>query len=763
MNFQIRTFRKRSAVIVALALTVFLALPTLSTQAADEPLLVARAELKNIYTKRFDLQDLFDPVSWLPVQSKKTAGILDLEDWASQYGYREHTELSWYGTAEAKNALTISRRGSADSSPRALQLISGKLIPSQISGSAFDFSKVSSQAIFVIDAESRQPLLELNADSPQADAVAAKLTAATTVLDLGANLTGTVLMSSVDEVGGVRLPVPVGSRVTVTDLLFAMLTDSANNATVASSRAIGRDADGLTLAMNNTVQQWGLSTTKYVDPTGVKSGNISTVREAAAILIEAMNQVAIRRALTTSSYIVPGLSAKIINPNELLTDPNNGLYVYGGKLGYLNSSGWHMVINLMDLKHRHPLIIAVSGASSKEAMFSDIQTIANWIWNTHEWRVGTVVSDTQNELSKEINQPLVQSSDVALAAARQNLKTIYAKRGDLQSLFTADSWLARRSKRTTGLQNLEDWAQRYGSFEHDELWWYGTTEARLVLSGEVVESNTNSSPRSLVERDLVLAPTKITGTSFDFSQVTASSVFVLDAPTRRVLLAEKADRLHPIASITKLMTGIIALESNRLFDSRQTIESVDEIGGARLRVPVGAEMTYRDLMYSMLVGSANNAAHTIARVSASSVENFVAQMNSQAQLFGLAKTVFVDPSGLDVLNVSTAREIAALAIEAWDHYELRKICSTAEYEFRSTDGVHTLKSTNDLLVDSTNGLIVLGGKTGYLNESRWNLVVKMMDRRQKPILVVVLGSDNKTQLFRDTRLVANWVWNNYQW
>jgi D-alanyl-D-alanine endopeptidase (penicillin-binding protein 7) len=356
--------------------------------------------------------------------------------------------------------------------------------------------------------------------------------------------------------------------------------------------------------------------------------------------------------------------------------------------------------------------------------------------------------------------PSIQS-DSALVAARLNLKKIYTKRGDLQALFAADSWLVRSLERTAGLKNLEDWAQRYGSDEHDELWWYGTTEARRVLNGaSAIEI---SDPRSLAERDLARAPIKITTNTFRANSVTTESIFVLDDTTRRVLLAENADRLHPVASITKLMTAIVALASGQSLESQQTIESIDEVGGARLRVPAKTRMTYRDLMYSMLVGSANNAAHAIARTSAVSVENFIVKMNSQARIFGLSNTVFVDPSGLNVRNVSTAREIAALALEAWDYYELRRMCSTAEYEFMATDGLHTIKNTNDLLTDNTNSLIVLSGKTGYLNEAKWNLVVKMMNRQQKPIVVVVFGAENKTQLFREARLAADWVWENYQW
>jgi D-alanyl-D-alanine endopeptidase (penicillin-binding protein 7) len=246
--------------------------------------------------------------------------------------------------------------------------------------------------------------------------------------------------------------------------------------------------------------------------------------------------------------------------------------------------------------------------------------------------------------------------------------------------------------------------------------------------------------------------------------VTADSVFVIDVPTRKVLASVNADRLHPTASIAKLMTGAVAVDGGTSFASRVALLRQDEIGGARLRVPVGATMTFEDLMYSMLVGSANNAAHAIARISGGgNVSAFVDSMNAKAGEFGLTNTRFTDPSGLDVSNVSTAREIAALALEAMGRYEVRKMCSTAEYSFEASTGEHTVKNTNNILTDPDNGLYVLGGKTGYLNESKWNLVVQLHDARWKPVLVVVLGSDTKTQLFADAEVAARWAWDNYRW
>ncbi len=287
------------------------------------------------------------------------------------------------------------------------------------------------------------------------------------------------------------------------------------------------------------------------------------------------------------------------------------------------------------------------------------------------------------------------------------------------------------------------------------------------MAGEIVEEPSKqvvaSSPRALVVRSTSSIPVNATGADFPMTSVTSEAVFVVDVPSRRVILAENADKFRVMASLTKLMTGMVVLEDGPSMSTIVQITNADEIGGARLRVPVGTSLPMRDLIYSTLVGSANNTAHAMARATSDNMNEFVEKMNAKAGVLGLKNTTFADPSGLDVENVSTAREIAALALEAWDIYDLRKICSTAKYNLTAAGVDHTVKNTNALLTDETNGLVVFGGKTGYLHESMWNLSVKLMDERQKPILVVVLGSDTKNQLFRDARTVADWVWDNYRW
>ncbi len=339
----------------------------------------------------------------------------------------------------------------------------------------------------------------------------------------------------------------------------------------------------------------------------------------------------------------------------------------------------------------------------------------------------------------------------------QRLEAVYFARRDLQQCFRPDDWTALPSDRTKGLADLEDWARQYGYKEYPEqLAAYGPSRVSAAPDAPV--------PAALRARPAALEPVLKAGSRFDFSRLTAKAVYVVDVASRQVLLARNSRELRSMASITKLMTAAVALDAKLPFDRVATLTQADEVGGARLRIPVGSRLTQADLFYAMLVGSANNAAQAIARSSGGSVPDFVAAMNGKAAEFGLSSTKFVDPTGLDPRNVSTAREVAALGLEAFEKYrEIRRSASTAAYDLKLAGQIHRLTNTNDLLTDDNNGLVVTGGKTGYLEESEWNLVVRIQDYRRKPVLVVILGADSKAHLFREAETAAKWVWSNYRW
>lgn len=246
-----------------------------------------------------------------------------------------------------------------------------------------------------------------------------------------------------------------------------------------------------------------------------------------------------------------------------------------------------------------------------------------------------------------------------------------------------------------------------------------------------------------------------------------SAALVMDARTKKVLYAYQADLAWPAASLTKLMGALVFLDYRPSWNTIVSIKKQDEVGGGRLRVNSGATMSVRDMLYSSITASANNAATALARITLGRTA-FVRAMNRKAAKLGLAETHFVDPSGISPKNVTTARDMAKLALAAFSVDAIRRPATTASYRFkiRNTGEVKTLKSTNDLLIaEAYDDVFVTGGKTGFLYESAYNLAVRLkpLDPAKKlpNLLVVVFGSQTRESSFESARSLATWAWNGY--
>jgi D-alanyl-D-alanine carboxypeptidase len=135
--------------------------------------------------------------------------------------------------------------------------------------------------------------------------------------------------------------------------------------------------------------------------------------------------------------------------------------------------------------------------------------------------------------------------------------------------------------------------------------------------------------------------------AFDQSKIKAKAAVVMDAQTGQLLYRYHDDWQWPLASVTKLMTSMVYTEQQPNWDATVAMSPADEVGGGRLRVAVGTELSKRDLLYCAIVGSANNTATAMMRTSGLPADQFISRMNQKAQEMGLTKTVFHDPSGMD--------------------------------------------------------------------------------------------------------------------
>lgn len=248
-----------------------------------------------------------------------------------------------------------------------------------------------------------------------------------------------------------------------------------------------------------------------------------------------------------------------------------------------------------------------------------------------------------------------------------------------------------------------------------------------------------------------------------------ASAVVMVPKTHQILFSFKPDHARVAASLTKLSNALafVALQPN--WNRLVSMARADEVGGGRLRVAPGARLSIQDAFFSTITASANNTANALARISGLSRKTYIARMNAEAKRAGATHSVFVEPSGMDARNLTTARDMALIAETAFRQPMIQRAASTAKYHFtiRNTGADKTITNTNYLLTQDPNAWVV-GGKTGYLEESQYNLAVQLraMDNSGNPVygkdlVVVVMGAPTKEGSFWSAKRMAEWAWKNY--
>lgn len=223
----------------------------------------------------------------------------------------------------------------------------------------------------------------------------------------------------------------------------------------------------------------------------------------------------------------------------------------------------------------------------------------------------------------------------------------------------------------------------------------------------------------------------------------AASVMLWDTAKEEIVWQQNAFERRPVASLTKLMTAMVAIDAGMPWEQAATINP-DEYGlGGNLLLLPGESVTMRDLFTASLLGSANNATHAYVRALKISEEEFVRRMNRKAIELGLEQTYFTDVTGLKPSTVSTAYEVARMAQVAFQLYpDIARATAQAEYAFtvQGSEREHIIKNTNRLVTDHL--LAVTGSKTGYLDDAKYCLVVQGAETTSR-LIAVVLGSPSQ--------------------
>ncbi|MEI7497887.1 MAG: RlpA-like double-psi beta-barrel domain-containing protein [Candidatus Falkowbacteria bacterium] len=254
-------------------------------------------------------------------------------------------------------------------------------------------------------------------------------------------------------------------------------------------------------------------------------------------------------------------------------------------------------------------------------------------------------------------------------------------------------------------------------------------------------------------------------------KITSKSAVVIDAKTNRILWTKNATTSLPIASLSKVISAYVFLETKPTFNRVVAYSVKDENYNylyankgdvARLKVKDGEKMTVENLFYSALVGSANNAVESLVRVSGLTRERFIARMNEVASEWGAVSSHFVEPTGLSPENVSSALDYAIMSNKALSHPIIEKATKVKSYSFKTitTKEQHTIRNTNQLIRD--NRLRITGSKTGFLYESLYCLLTRAEDAKNHSVLVVTLGTPSREASFAETEVLARMGLNQIQ-
>jgi D-alanyl-D-alanine endopeptidase (penicillin-binding protein 7) len=244
--------------------------------------------------------------------------------------------------------------------------------------------------------------------------------------------------------------------------------------------------------------------------------------------------------------------------------------------------------------------------------------------------------------------------------------------------------------------------------------------------------------------------------------IRSEAAVVLDAKRAEVLFEKNMGKPLPIASITKLMTALVFLETNPDLNDTATIIPADAEGAGWSQLKIKETLTLHDLLHASLISSNNRVTRTLARRCGLSLSEFVARMNQKAKKIGLENTFFCEPTGLDTNNRSTALDCARLLYFAQKDSVIGSILGKATYEFSSLGKrrrMHQIRNTNKLLLNSfTSEFIecVRGGKTGYNGASGWCLGTSVKGKDGEEIIAVVLGAPSSGTRFKEIKSIMEW-------
>jgi D-alanyl-D-alanine endopeptidase (penicillin-binding protein 7) len=242
----------------------------------------------------------------------------------------------------------------------------------------------------------------------------------------------------------------------------------------------------------------------------------------------------------------------------------------------------------------------------------------------------------------------------------------------------------------------------------------------------------------------------------DALSLKSNAALVVDQETNEVLFKKNEGAVLPIASLTKLMTGLVLTEANLPMDEMVTItqDDVDTEKGSSSRLRVGTELSRGDLLHLALMSSENRAAHALGRTYPAGLSEFVRLMNAKAQALGMKDTRYVEPTGLSSSNQSSAQDLVKLVGAAHQQPVLRELSTSTGYQVAVGKRLMQFNTTNRLVKNPAWDIGLQ--KTGYISEAGRCLVMQTTVAGRR-LIMVFLDSVGKLTRIADAERVRHWL------
>ncbi|MDF1545702.1 MAG: serine hydrolase [bacterium] len=273
--------------------------------------------------------------------------------------------------------------------------------------------------------------------------------------------------------------------------------------------------------------------------------------------------------------------------------------------------------------------------------------------------------------------------------------------------------------------------------------------ANTLYMFEVTPSEIQASTSEKYSLDFEKAKTK-------GPRLNLKAALLVDYDSDEVIYAKNCEKLRPIASISKLVTAMVLVDSKIDLNKTEKITKEDAYRSSRSRLSVGFEMTLYDLLHAALLNSDNRAARALARATYGSIEAFAREMNKKCREMGLKSTIFYEPTGLNSKNVSTAVEVAKIIHYAYQYELIAKVTSTKQYRVKILNKKNTYRQMANTNLLTISPYRVLTGKTGYIRAADYCLATLVKNRAGRRLTAVVLGVPGDKLRFREARKLIDW-------